>query len=156
MGYVRMGLSIRDRHGRIDKERTELVRAEIRRRDEQARLRRRWEAYETRWKVLCAGDAPVAFGDIAWPIHNAPSSVQDLYPEPIVQFFQESLQVSGNVASETDILRSALLRWHPDKMSMVFSRTVSSDMDSVREGVNIVFRALHARIHCIKHEAIPS
>ncbi|KAH9852522.1 hypothetical protein C2E23DRAFT_707791, partial [Lenzites betulinus] len=150
MQYVRMGLSIHDHRGRVDKERTEFVRAEIRRRDEQDRLLKQWSTYNARWRALCAADTPVTFADIAWPVSNAPSSAQDLHSDDIVKFFLESLQLPGNTASEPDTLRSALLRWHPDKLTILFSRTVASDLDSVREGVSIVFRALHARIHYVK------
>ncbi|CDO75000.1 hypothetical protein BN946_scf184965.g2 [Trametes cinnabarina] len=142
--YVRMGLSIRDEFGRVDKARTDLIRAEIRKRDEVANIIRQWGTYETRWQTLLASDRPVAFADIPWPVPTPPSSVDDLRPEAIVQFFVDSLFVPGSTATAQGRLRSALLRWHPDKMSAVFSRTVESEVDSVREGVNIVFRALHA------------
>lgn len=150
---VRMGLSVRDRYGRVDKARTEYLRAEARRRDALARVVKQWEMYKTRWTTLIASDTAIAFADIPWPVPQQPSSVQDLQPEAIVQFFTESLQATGIATTESDRLRSALLRWHPDKMSAVLARTVATDVDSVGEGVNIVFRALHARIHHVKDTA---
>lgn len=155
--YVRMGLSMRDRYGRVDKARTEYLRVELRRRDALARVIKQWETYKTRWTaLLLASDAPVAFADIPWPVPQQPTSVQDLQPEAIVQFFTESLQATGIATTESDRLRSALLRWHPDKMSAVLTRTVATDADSVSEGVNIVFRALHARIHHVKDNVAAS
>ncbi|KAI0674407.1 hypothetical protein C8Q78DRAFT_966705 [Trametes maxima] len=150
MEYVRIGLSIRDRFGRVDETRTEFVRAEIRKRDALAKAIKQWESYQSRWRGLLNSDRPVAFADIPWPVSDSPSSVDELNPDSVVQFFVDSLLVPGNRASETDRLRSALLRWHPDKMTSVFSRTVDSDLDTVQDGVNIVFRALHARIHRVK------
>ncbi|KAJ8488009.1 hypothetical protein ONZ51_g3814 [Trametes cubensis] len=148
--YVRMGLSIRDRFGRVDKARMERVRAEILLRDTSAKLVKQWETYETRWRNLLASSTPVTFVDIPWPLSNLPSSVDDLCPEAIIQFFLNSLQLPGNTSTEPDRLRSALLRWHPDKMAAVLSRTVDVELDSVREGVNIVFRALHARLNLVR------
>ncbi|OJT01713.1 hypothetical protein TRAPUB_7769 [Trametes pubescens] len=156
LDYVRMGLSVRDRHGRIDKARTEYLRAEIRRRDTHARVIKQWDTYKTRWKVLLASNTPLAFADIPWPVAHQPSSALDLQPEAVVLFFTESLQATGIATTEADRLRSALLRWHPDKMSTVLARTVATDVDSVSEGVNIVFRALHARIHHVKDTAAAS
>ncbi|KAL1943908.1 hypothetical protein VTO73DRAFT_3726 [Trametes versicolor] len=153
--YVRMGLSVRDRYGRVDKERTECLRAEVRRRDALAMVIKQWETYKTRWTALLASDAPVAFADIPWPVSPQPSSVLGLKPEAIVQFFTESLQATGIATTESDRLRSALLRWHPDKMSAVLARTVAADAGSVSEGVNVVFRALHARIHHVKDTVPP-
>ncbi|KAI0646401.1 hypothetical protein C8Q79DRAFT_667598 [Trametes meyenii] len=150
MEYVRMGLSIRNRFGRVDKTRTDFVRAEIRKRDALTRITKQWESYERRWRGLMTSGQPITFATIPWPIPVSPSSVDDLDPDLVVQFFLESLQVPRNTASETDRLRSALLRWHPDKMSNVFSQTVDSELDSVRDGVNVIFRALHARIHHVK------
>ncbi|EIW55619.1 uncharacterized protein TRAVEDRAFT_130154 [Trametes versicolor FP-101664 SS1] len=153
--YVRMGLSVRDRHGRVDKARTEYLRAEARRRDALARVIKQWETYKTRWTALLASDTPLGFADIPWPVPQQPSSTHDLQPEAIVQFFTESLQATGTATTESDRLRSALLRWHPDKMSTVLARTVVADAGSVSEGVNVVFRALHARIHHVKDTAPP-
>ncbi|KAH9896962.1 hypothetical protein C8Q73DRAFT_435743 [Cubamyces lactineus] len=150
MEYVRMGFSIRDRFGRVDRVRTERIRAEIHLRDALARLIQQWETYETRWRNLLASNTPVTFADIPWPSPDSPSSVDDIRPESIIQFFLDSLRVPGNTSSESDRLRSALLRWHPDKMSAVLSRTVDLELDSVREGVNIVFRALHARMNFVE------
>ncbi|KAI0777779.1 hypothetical protein BD413DRAFT_602066 [Trametes elegans] len=153
MEYVRMGFSIRDRYGRVDKTRTDFVRAEIRRRDELARLIKQWEAYEARWRAILSSDGPLAFVDIPWPAFNPPSSVTELHPETVVRFFLESLQLPGNNVSEADRLRAALLRWHPDKMSGIFARVMDSDVQNVREGVNLVFRALHGRLHHVKDNA---
>ncbi|KAI0336851.1 hypothetical protein GY45DRAFT_1341842 [Cubamyces sp. BRFM 1775] len=150
MEYVRMGFSIRDRFGRIDKARTEHVRAELNKRDAQAELIKQWETYETRWRSLLTSDTPVTFAQIPWPLPNLPSSIDDITPEAIIRFFLDSLKVPGNTASESDRLRSALLRWHPDKMSAVLSRTMDTELQPVREGVNIVFRALHARVNLVK------
>ncbi|OSD08133.1 hypothetical protein PYCCODRAFT_1441872 [Trametes coccinea BRFM310] len=150
-----MGLSIRDTLGRVDKARTALIRAELRQRERLATLVGQWEAYETRWRALLASDRPVAFADVPWPVPTPPSSVDDIRPEAVAQFFVDSLKVPGNTATEPERLRSAILRWHPDKMSAIFSRTVEADVDSVREGVNVVFCALHAHVKGPRDDPVP-
>ncbi|KAI0360576.1 hypothetical protein OH77DRAFT_1418541 [Trametes cingulata] len=156
MEYVRMGFSIRDRYGRVDRARTDVIRAEIRRRDEQARLIKQWESYGSRWQALLASDYPISFADIPWPMSTPPSSVHDLSSEAVVQFFLDSLRIPNNAASETNRFRRAVLRWHPDKMGPILARTVDADYDSVREGVNVVFRALHAHLNRGKDNEPPS
>ncbi|KAI8986768.1 hypothetical protein BD414DRAFT_486983 [Trametes punicea] len=152
MEYVRMGLSIRDKYGRIDKARTDYLRGEVRRRDALSKLIDQWNTYEARWRTLLATNGPVTFADIPWPTGITPSSVDELSPESIIQFFADSLSLPEleNALSEQDRLRAALLRWHPDKLSGILSRTVDSDLDSVREGVNVVFRTLHARMNHLR------
>ncbi|KAI0372052.1 hypothetical protein BV20DRAFT_940811 [Pilatotrama ljubarskyi] len=156
MEYVRMGFSIRNRYGRVDRARTDFIRAEIRRRDQQARLIKQWESYGSRWQALLATDDPITFADVPWPVPVPPSSVEELTPGAVVQFFLDSLRITTDAASESSRFRSALLRWHPDKMSTILARTVDSDLDAVREGVNLVFRALHAHLNRVKDNEAPS
>ncbi|KAI0360575.1 hypothetical protein OH77DRAFT_698742 [Trametes cingulata] len=153
--YVRMGFSIRDKYGRVDKERTAFIRAEMQRRDELANPAKQWEAYETRWRALLASREPVIFLDIPWPMAKLALSVEELDPDKIVDFFLHSLDIPGCTVSRYDRFRGAMLRWHPDKMSAVVARTVKFDLADVREGINIVFRALHEFVQEIRDQESP-
>ncbi|KAI0372053.1 hypothetical protein BV20DRAFT_140198 [Pilatotrama ljubarskyi] len=107
---VRMGFSIRDRFGRVDKERTEFIRAEMLKRDELAKPAKRWEAYEKRWRALLASKDPVIFQDIPWPTTQPPMSVGELDADDIVDFFLDLLEIPGCSVSEYARFRSAILR----------------------------------------------
>ena len=144
--WVSMGGSIRDAYGRKDKARTEELRAEVRIRKEERQLLDRWDAYEMRWRTLLASAAPITFSDIPWPVdsQSPPSSVDALTADAVAEFLFAPLRVRANKISKKDRIRASLLRWHPDKLSAVVARTVAEDVDSVRAGINTVFRVLMA------------
>ena len=130
------------------------------RRQEEARMRRRglsldhqrareravmdaWTRYEERWAALVASpDEQLDFGSIPWPMVHAPRSVEDITPEAIEAFLFSPLHSES--MSHKDRLKSALLRWHPDRFRRVIQRVVSAEERRVVEdGVGIVARTLN-------------
>lgn len=143
--WVRGGGVLRDAQGRRDKARTERIRAELKLQAEEKIKMDRWKEYEERWKALAASDKALAFADIPWPLRTAPSSrdTDALTLPAISEFLFESLSVRTNTVTKRSRIRSSILRWHPDKSSLVVGRVVAEDVDAVREGIHAVF-------HCLK------
>ncbi|KAG1871409.1 hypothetical protein F4604DRAFT_2014191 [Suillus subluteus] len=143
--WVRGGGVLRDAQGRRDKARTERIRAELKLQEAEKAKMGRWKEYEDRWKALAASDKALAFADIPWPLRTAPSSGDtDAFTLlAISEFLFESLSVRSNTITKKSRIRSSILRWHPDKSSLVVGRIVAEDVDAVREGIHAVF-------HCLK------
>lgn len=158
--WVRAGGALRDARGRRDPARTAALRREIELKDKEDRLRARWDAYEARWRVLSdsrgrgrsesregrerqddAADG-LAFADVPWPVDPAPADVSDLTRVRIADFLLEPLSIRGNTVTRRERIRASLLRWHPDKVSMLLARVRPIDAERVMEGVYAVFRAL--------------
>ncbi|TBU42452.1 hypothetical protein BD309DRAFT_815982, partial [Dichomitus squalens] len=142
MEWVRAGGWLRDASGRKDKARTEQVRAEVLLVDEERKTLERWDAYEARWNALLSSTTPVTFADMPWPASPPPSSAEDLASDVITEFFLGPLLVRSSTVVMKDRIRTSILRWHPDKLSAIVSRTVEGDLDSVRAGINTVFHVL--------------
>jgi hypothetical protein len=145
MEWVRGGGVLRDAQGRRDKARTERIRAELKLQEEEKIKMGRWKEYDDRWKALVASDQTLAFADIPWPLRIPPSSSDtDAFTLPAIsEFLFESLSVRSNTVTKKSRIRSSILRWHPDKSSLVVGRVVADDVDAVREGIHAVF-------HCLK------
>ena len=144
MEWVRAGGWLRDASGRKDKARTEQIRAEVRLADEERKILERWHAYEARWNALLASTTPVTFVDIPWPVSLPPSSAEDLTPDAITEFFLAPLRVRSSTVLKKDRIRTSILRWHPDKLSVIMARTVERDIDNVRAGINNVFHVVRS------------
>lgn len=144
MDWVRKGGSLRDATGRRDMARTEQLRAEVRILDEETRLMKLWDGYETRWRALLARMDPVTFADVPWPLPVTPRTVDELVPATVEEFLLGSLRVRKNTVTRRERIRASLLRWHPDKVSALMSRVVEDDRAAVREGIHTVFRHLKA------------
>ncbi|OCH87349.1 hypothetical protein OBBRIDRAFT_693456, partial [Obba rivulosa] len=142
MEWVRAGGALRDARGRRDPVRTAALRCEIELQDREARLRARWEKYEAGWRAIQAEDEGLAFADIPWPVDPPPADVADLVRARIAAFLLEPLTIRGNTVARRDRIRASLLRWHPDKVSLLLVRVRAEDAERVREGVYTVFRAL--------------
>jgi len=142
LAWVRSGGVLRDARGRRDKVRTAWMQEEIRLQDEEKRIMDQWDAYETRWKALNASRGPVTWSDIPWPSTISPTSSSDLTHEAVSEFILSTFKVRGATGSRKERIRSSLLRWHPDKMSVLVSRVQEEERDEVREGINAVFRSL--------------
>ena len=142
LAWVRSGGILRDAQGRRDKARTAQMQEEIRLQDEERRILERWSAYETRLKSLYASRDPISWKDIPWPSVNPPQSDIDLTHEAVSEFIFLTFKVRGYSGSRKERIRSSLLRWHPDKMSIVLTRVVEEERDMVQEGINAVFRSL--------------
>ncbi|KAG1771949.1 hypothetical protein EV702DRAFT_1134706 [Suillus placidus] len=122
--WVRSGGVLRDAQGRRDKARTERIRAELKLQEEEKAKMGRWREYDERWKALAADAAAFTLPAIS-------------------EFLFESLSVRANTVTKKSRIRSSILRWHPDKSSLVVGRVVAGDVDAVREGIHAVF-------HCLK------
>ncbi|KAI0072085.1 hypothetical protein K474DRAFT_1629580 [Panus rudis PR-1116 ss-1] len=147
LAWVRSGGVLRDALGRRDKARTEFMRAEIKRLDAEAAILHRWNTYEQRWRDLSSSsfsDQPVTWDDIPWPVNDPPQTLEDLQHDAIESFIFATFAVRGAEGTRRDRIRSSLLRWHPDKVSLLLSRVVEEDRSRVAEGVNAVFRCLKA------------
>ena len=144
--WVRAGGVLRDAFGRRDKARTEQIRQELQVQDvERERMARR-EAHEARWRAMQSSTAPIAFVEFPWPLkERMPNSdLSGLTRCAVSKFLFESLEVRTNRMTKRERIRSSLLRWHPDKMSVVLSRVIPEDLELVREGIHVVFGILKA------------
>ncbi|PSS15409.1 hypothetical protein PHLCEN_2v3285 [Hermanssonia centrifuga] len=144
LAWVRSGGILRDANGRRDKVRTEKMRKEIRILDEEKRILDCWNAYESRWHALLASNDSICWKDIPWPVCNAPSSVADLAPELLSAFLFAPFKVRGQAGSRKERIRSSILRWHPDKISIILARVVDEERDLILQGVNTVVMSLRA------------
>jgi hypothetical protein len=120
-----------------------------------------WNRYEEGWKAL-SNPSPaqqsglaegsdngqqqetsrhLAFEDIPWPLTVPPSSVEDITPEVIAGFLLSPAHSRAIGIKER--LRSAQLRWHPDRFRRLLPRVDESDKAAVEEGAGIVARCLN-------------
>jgi len=142
LAWVRSGGRVRDAKGRVDRARTELLRAEIRLQDEEKRILDAWNAYEARWRALSSSPNSVAWSDLPWPVYHTVNAIHDLSSDAIREFIFKSLGVRGNTVTKKDRLRTSLLRWHPDKAAAALARVPIDHHDRVLEGINFVFITL--------------
>ncbi|KAN0086127.1 hypothetical protein V8E55_007261 [Tylopilus felleus] len=144
--WVRAGGVLRDAFSRRDKARTERIRQELRVQDVERERMARWEAYEARWRAMQSSMAPITFVEFPWPLKERVSSrdLNALTRGAVADFLFESLAVRTNTTTKRERIRSSLLRWHPDKMSLVLGRVVPNDLELVREGIHAVFSILKA------------
>lgn len=100
-----------------------------------------WEKYESRWSELGSSSEALNFANIPWPTVSAPRTVEDLSASAISAFL-----LSGAHSPETsrkERIRSAQLRWHPDRFRRLMSRVAEDDRAAVEEGVGAVARVLN-------------
>ncbi|EPQ53562.1 hypothetical protein GLOTRDRAFT_13333, partial [Gloeophyllum trabeum ATCC 11539] len=142
--WVRSGGTLRDASGRRDVERTERIRAELRREAEEKRALARWAAYEARWQDFAASSGPVRFADIPWPVEETPKCAREITFRKIEDFLFADLAARGSTVTRKERIRTSMLRWHPDKMGPVAARVVEEDQADVKEGIGVVFRCLRA------------
>lgn len=148
--WVRSGGILRDANGKRDMARTRAVKEELKLREVEKELTRRWAEYEKRWKELLASRkeeerSKVRFSDLPWPVDIdgvEEIELDDLTVEKVEGFLLGSLQVRGCTVTKKDRVRSSLLRWHPDKMTGVLARVVEEDLDLVKQGISVVMVCL--------------
>ena len=154
-------LRIQEELRRIDaryqqkRESERLAREEARRRD-QAEVRERlkkdrakldkliveaWAAYESRWSSLSTSTETLEFRSIPWPVTVSPQSTEDITQDAIITFLFSSLHSQDQ--SRKERIRSAQLRWHPDRFRRFLGRVPEADRVAVEEGVGVVARALN-------------
>ncbi|KAJ3758194.1 hypothetical protein EV360DRAFT_94798 [Lentinula raphanica] len=103
-----------------------------------------WEKYEKQWSSLSASlgsSEPLNFEDIPWPVSHTVSKPEDLTPTEITTFLLSGLH-SQNL-SRKERIRSAQLRWHPDRFQRVLKRVKEEEKNAVADGVGIVARCLN-------------
>lgn len=156
--------------GKRDIERTRAVKEELRVRERERKLREQWDVYVNGWDSLVArvrsrgkgkgkgmmqseDDPLLSFADIPWPISpppkDAPSprtkeeTVALLRATPIATFLLSPLTIrSESPTLPRDRVRSALLRWHPDKMGALLDMVRPDEREDVQNAVHAVLRAL--------------
>lgn len=142
--WVRAGGILRDALGRRDKTRTERIRQELNLQEVERQKMARWDGYETRWRAMQSSTAPITFVEFPWPLGER-VACRDLSPlthRAVSEFLFERLAVRTNTTTKRERIRSALLRWHPDKISFVLTRVVPDDLELVQEGIHVVFGIL--------------
>ncbi|EPQ57566.1 hypothetical protein GLOTRDRAFT_74465 [Gloeophyllum trabeum ATCC 11539] len=118
-----------------------------RRRTEQATLNQAitdaWERYETRWDKLKMPDFDEAltFRTIPWPLTYIPKTIEDIHPHAITFFLLSPLHSEEQPRKER--IRSALLRWHPDRFRRLLDRVEETDRKAVEEGVGVITRCIN-------------
>jgi hypothetical protein len=100
-----------------------------------------WRNYEARWKALTSSTGRLTFHSIPWPVTSPPGGPANLKPAEIVLFLFSPLHSQNQ--SRKDRIRSAQLRWHPDRFRRLTGRVVEEDRAIVDEGVGIVARCLN-------------
>ena len=144
--WVRTGGILRDALGRRDMTRTERIRRELNLQEVERQRVARWEAHQARWHTMQSSSSPITFIDFPWPVAER-LACRDLSPlthRAVSEFLFEGLAVRANTTTKKEKIRSALLRWHPDKIAFVLTRVVSDDLELVREGIHVVFGVFKA------------
>ncbi|KII92106.1 hypothetical protein PLICRDRAFT_76930, partial [Plicaturopsis crispa FD-325 SS-3] len=100
-----------------------------------------WKEHERRWAAIAASRDALTFATIPWPTASRPSGPNAITPAAIVMFLFSTAHSEGQ--SRKDRIRSALLRWHPDRFRRLLGRVAEHDKAAVEEGVGIVARCLN-------------
>ncbi|GLB37502.1 hypothetical protein LshimejAT787_0405530 [Lyophyllum shimeji] len=100
-----------------------------------------WRRYEERWSTLPTSSETLAFASIPWPVVSPPARAEDIKPSAIVSFLFSHLHSETQTRKER--IRSAQLRWHPDRFQRILGRVREGDKAAVEEGVGIVARCLN-------------
>jgi len=72
---------------------------------------------------------------------SPPAKAGDVTPEAIVLFLFSPFHSEGQ--SRKERIRSAQLRWHPDRFRRLMDKVTEKDKSEVEEGVGIVARCLN-------------
>jgi len=100
-----------------------------------------WANYEERWSTLPTSSEKLDFKTTPWPLILPPRDTEDITQDAIVGFLFSPLHSQDQ--SRKDRIRSAQLRWHPDRFRRFTARLSEEDKASVEEGVGIVARCLN-------------
>lgn len=123
------------------------VQMEVRERDRKERSDSRraivdaWNKYEAGWQAMTASTTLLAFEDIPWPTLSAPTEPLDITPSAVVNLLLSPHHSLKQTRRER--LRSAQLRWHPDRFRRLLNRVKEEDREAVEEGVGIIARCLN-------------
>lgn len=100
-----------------------------------------WSRYENGWEAIARSAAPLGFEDIPWPTKSIPTTISDITPSTIVTLLLSPFHSQKQTRKER--LRSAQLRWHPDRFRKLMGRIRDEDKKAVEEGVGIISRCLN-------------
>lgn len=100
-----------------------------------------WANYESSWTAFALSSESIEFKKTPWPLIIPPRNTGDLTRDAIVAFLFSPLH--SQTMSRKDRIRSAQLRWHPDRFRRFDSRITDEDRAAVEEGVGIVARCLN-------------
>ena len=100
-----------------------------------------WTNYESRWTMLMSSSDPLDFKTIPWPLTKSASGPADLTTEAISTFLFS--QLHSPQLSRKERIRSAQLRWHPDRFRRLMGRVKAEDKAKVEEAVSIVAGCLN-------------
>jgi hypothetical protein len=82
------------------------------------------------------------FGNIPWPLISRPHNIDGITAEGIREFlFSEGKQ------SHKEIIRAALLLWHPDRFRRIIERVEEKERAIVENAVGEVARILNSFGH---------
>lgn len=123
------------------------VQMEVRERDQKERSRTQkaiadaWQRYENGWEALANSSAPLCFADIPWLTKSVPMESADITPSAVVGLLLSPFHSPKQTRKER--IRSAQLRWHPDRFLRLMYRVKEEDRKAVEEGVGIIARCLN-------------
>ncbi|KXN85373.1 hypothetical protein AN958_11473 [Leucoagaricus sp. SymC.cos] len=100
-----------------------------------------WSRYEGGWETITNSTTPLGFEDIPWPTKLVPVTPSDITPNAIVVLLLSPFHSPKQTRKER--LRSAQLRWHPDRFRRIMIRVREEDKEAVEEGVGIIARCLN-------------
>jgi len=100
-----------------------------------------WDRYENGWEAIARSAAPLGFEDIPWPTKSIPTTISDITPSTTVTLLLSPFHSQKQTRKER--LRSAQLRWHPDRFCKLMGRIRDEDKKAVEEGVGIISRCLN-------------
>lgn len=100
-----------------------------------------WNRYETGWQSMSTSTSSLAFLDIPWPTKSIPTQPSDITPSAVVTLLLSPFHSPKQ--TRKDRLRSAQLRWHPDRFRRLMNRVKEEDKKAVEEGVGIIARCLN-------------
>lgn len=100
-----------------------------------------WEKYESRWAELTSSSEALAFANIPWPTVAPPRTVEDLSTSAISAFLLSGAHSQD--VSKKERIRSAQLRWHPDRFRRLMGRVADDEKAAVEEGVGAVAGVLN-------------
>ena len=103
----------------------------------------RWEKYEARWSEITSASCSeeLKFSNIPWPTISAARNAEDLSPAAIAAFLLSPAH--SKQTSKKDRIRSAQLRWHPDRFRRLMTRVPEGEREEVEKAVGTVATVLN-------------
>ncbi|PPQ97370.1 hypothetical protein CVT26_006604 [Gymnopilus dilepis] len=94
-----------------------------------------WDNYEKRWTSMTTSTEPLEFRKIPWPLILPPRNTDDITQDAMVALLFSPLH--SQKQTRKDRIRSAQLRWHPDRFRRHLDRVAEKDRAAVEEGVGM-------------------